>query len=122
MDNQEQANNLFESRFVHIETRLTQIEGTKADRVHMVELEERVSNNESQINRLTSHIESEIGLARKSTERIEARLFGDGSKEFQGAIGEIRMRLWKIALTQAAIGGGALATVWLMEHFGLIKP
>lgn len=111
-----------ERRLIEIESRLTHFEEDKADRVQLVELEERVSETESEIKRLTTHIESEISLARRSTERIELKLFGDGTKEFGGAIGELRQRFWKNALRQAYVTGGAVAIIWIAEHFGLFKP
>lgn len=111
-----------EQRLVRIETRLARIEESKAERVQVDDLEERVSNAETQIGRVTAHIESEVGLARKDVLRIEDKLFGDGSKEFGGAIGELRNRFWKNALRQAYVTGGAVAIIWLVEHFGLFKP
>lgn len=54
--------------------------------------DQRLENVELQIARITSHIESEVGLARNDLARIERRLFGDEDKEYGGRLGELAAR------------------------------
>lgn len=80
-------------------------------------VEDRLDDAEAQIGRLSSHIESEIGLAREGISRIEKRLFGaDESDEYGGRIGGLSRRMHGIELISAAV---ALSITIIGTLYGL---
>lgn len=80
-------------------------------------LEGRVEGVELQIGRITSHIESEIGLARKDVGRIEKRLFGEGDDEYGGRFGQMTRRIYKIEMAVLSLGGAAAIILFVLAVY-----
>lgn len=73
----------------------------------VVKLDRRVGDLETQLSRLISHVESEVGLARNDLARIEKKLFGEEDVEFGGKVGFLTrdinsMKIWFKAVISAA--------------------
>ncbi len=107
----------YSNRLDKIDEKLDQYEEKcKGFNVLIDNLQGRAERLEGQLNRINSHLESEMGLARRDLLRIEERLFGKGDTEFTGAIGEIRRKLRKNDQLMWSVIGGGIVIMWLVEH------
>lgn len=80
-----------------LDIRVDKVEG------EVQELDKRVTSVEDQVGRITSHIESEVGLARNDLAKIDKKLFGEPDEEYGGKLGHIsrkiyRMEVWFLAM------------------------
>jgi hypothetical protein len=84
------------------------------------ELEEDVKDHDFQLGRLTSHIESEVGLSRKDIARIEKKLFGEEDDFYGGRIGQLAKAQHQISLKIAYASGGIALLIFLLQLFRTI--
>ena len=70
---------------------ISEYEEFKKDvRLEIETLKARTSDVEYQVERFSSHLESEMGLARRDIERIETKLFGkDDDNIYGGRLGQL---------------------------------
>lgn len=107
----ETKENKIESKLVVHDNQIKQLkDDTKS-------LDNRVSVTESQIGRISSHIESEIGLARKDITKIDEKLFGKGEDEYGGRFGQFSKRLYKLEMTILSLGGAAAIIIFAIALY-----
>lgn len=84
-------------------------------------LDTRLTVLEMQVGRLTSHIESEVGLARNDLARIEKKLFGEDDKKYSGRIGEISKDIDNFKFKLAYGAGFVGALLFVLEIYRYIR-
>lgn len=110
-DELEKAVSKVEDRVEKAEAKIEDLE----DRVSIVE--NILNSNETQIKRLQSHIESELGLTRKDVIRFEERMFGKGDDEYGGRFGQLTKRLYRMEVVLLSIGMSATILAFLFAAF-----
>lgn len=84
-------------------------------------LDSRITVVEAQVARLTSHVESEVGLARSDLARIEERLVGKEDTRYSGRLGEINKDLDSFKLKFAYGAGFVGALLFALEMYRVFK-
>lgn len=118
------------SRIGDVEHRVAKIE-VECEKVEeqLEKIENKVSTDEAeiltmklQVNRLTSHIESEVGTTNRLVKDLDVKLFGDGKDEYDGRIGKLSKAQHKFEL-KMAYGAGFVGAVWIaIEIYSRLYP